>query len=53
MKNGQGIYHHINTGQVQSGIWLNDVCKTSMIQDDDTRTQISLNPTPYPIPEVK
>lgn len=52
MKNGKGIYFHKNTGQVQLGIWVDDVCKTSMIQDGDTRTQLSLSPTPYPIPEV-
>jgi hypothetical protein len=52
MKNGKGVYFHKNTGQAQAGIWIDDVCKTSVIQDHESRCQTCLNPTPYPIPEV-
>ena len=52
LKNGEGIYYHNNTGQVQKGVWIEDICKVSVMQDNETRSQIALKPTPYPIPEV-
>lgn len=51
MKHGEGTFYHCETGQVQKGAWLNDVCKCSMMQDDEIRFRAT-RPTPFPIPEV-
>jgi hypothetical protein len=51
MKHGEGTFYHCRSGQVQKGIWMDDVCKCSMMQDE-IRSQ-ALQPTLCPIPEVK
>lgn len=51
MKNGEGTFFHIHTGQVQKGMWNDDVCKSSMILDYN-RNQVD-RPTPYPLPRVR
>lgn len=50
MKNGEGTFFHVHTGQVQKGMWQDDVCKASIMQDHD-RNQGD-QPTPYPLPRV-
>ncbi|XP_067634980.1 MORN repeat-containing protein 3-like [Eurosta solidaginis] len=50
LKNGEGTFYHMHTGQIQKGMWENDVCKASMVFDD-FRNQVD-NPTPYPIPKL-
>lgn len=52
MKHGEGTFYHCQTGQAQKGIWVNDVCKCSMMQDDEIRFRAA-HPTPFPIPEVR
>lgn len=52
MKHGEGTFYFCRTGQVQKGIWENDICKFSMIQDDEMRARAE-NPTSFPIPEVR
>lgn len=47
-KHGEGIYYHKNSGQVQKGIWIDDLCKCSVMQDDEIREK----PKSYSIPEV-
>lgn len=49
-KNGEGTFYHMHRGQIQKGIWQDDVCKTSMVQDEFR--QQAQNPTQYPIPSV-
>lgn len=49
-KNGEGTFYHVQTGQIQKGMWLDDVCKVSMIQDE--YRQQAERPTEYPIPKV-
>lgn len=49
-KNGEGVYYHNKTGQIQKGMWVNDVCKTSLVFDE-FRNQVQ-NPTKYAIQEV-
>ncbi|XP_053947945.1 MORN repeat-containing protein 3-like [Anastrepha ludens] len=49
-KNGEGTFYHMHTGQIQKGMWENDVCKASMVMDD-FRNQVE-KPTPYPIPKL-
>ncbi|TMW40273.1 hypothetical protein DOY81_014647, partial [Sarcophaga bullata] len=50
-KNGEGTFYHNHTGQVQKGMWENDVCKVSMMQDE-YRHQAD-RPTEYPIPKLR
>lgn len=52
MKHGEGTFYHCGTGQVQKGIWMNSVCKCSMMQDDEIRFRAA-HPTPFPIPQVR
>lgn len=33
LRHGEGTFYHNNHSQVQKGIWLNDGCTTSIIQD--------------------
>lgn len=48
LKHGRGTYFHLNKGQVQSGIWVNDVCVFSVLENIPYR-QCSLFPTKYPV----
>ncbi|XP_058986931.1 MORN repeat-containing protein 3-like isoform X2 [Musca domestica] len=50
-KNGEGTFYHMHRGQIQKGIWQDDVCKTSMVQDEFR--QQAQNPTQYPIPSLR
>lgn len=50
LKNGEGKYFHNKTGQLQTGVWVDGICKSSVICDA-FRNQVT-NPTPYYIPPV-
>lgn len=50
-KHGEGLFYHLQTGQIQKGQWLNDICKTSILQDE-FRNQVKF-PTKYPICKIK
>lgn len=52
LKHGNGMFFHLNSGQVQDGVWNNDMCVYSQLKDVDYR-QCCIEPTPYPIPEVR
>lgn len=47
MKHDEGTFYHNHTGQLQKGVWVNDFCKTSIMQDA-FRQHVDL-PTEYPI----
>ncbi|CAG4988374.1 unnamed protein product [Parnassius apollo] len=49
-RNGIGRFYHMNTGQLQEGCWLSDVCVKSKMLDIDVR-QFCVRPTQYPIPQ--
>ncbi|XP_037930359.1 MORN repeat-containing protein 3-like [Teleopsis dalmanni] len=51
LKNGEGTFYHNHTGQIQKGMWENDICKTSMIIDE-FRNQVD-HPSEYPIPPLR
>lgn len=48
LKNGEGKYFHNMSGQLQMGVWVDGICKCSVICDA-FRNQAK-QPTPYPIP---
>jgi len=50
-KNGEGNFFHNHTGQIQKGVWENDIAKASVFQDE-FRHQVD-RPTPYPIPKCR
>ncbi|XP_034941500.1 MORN repeat-containing protein 3-like [Chelonus insularis] len=50
-KHGDGIFYHVKTGQIQKGYWVNNQCKSSIIQDTHWR-QVTSYSTPYPIPKL-
>jgi len=50
VKSGRGRYYHMNTGQIQDGIWERNELKVSMMLDDKRTRPIAKAPTPYPIP---
>ncbi|XP_044733280.1 MORN repeat-containing protein 3-like [Chrysoperla carnea] len=52
LKHGKGRFYHLNVGQLQEGLWIDDMCKVSTIIIIPFR-QSALNPTEYPIPPVK
>jgi hypothetical protein len=35
MKQGEGTFFQVEAGRALKGIWMNDVCKCSMMQDDE------------------
>lgn len=51
MKHGRGRYFHLDSGQMQEGIWVNDICVFSIMMDIPFR-QTALKATPYPMPKV-
>ncbi|XP_055920842.1 MORN repeat-containing protein 3 [Eupeodes corollae] len=51
MKHGEGLYMHKETGQIQKGMWYQDVCKTSMMFDDFS--QEASKPLKYDFKELK
>uniref|UniRef100_A0A1I8P7L3 MORN repeat-containing protein 3 n=1 Tax=Stomoxys calcitrans TaxID=35570 RepID=A0A1I8P7L3_STOCA len=50
-KNGEGTFYHMHRGQIQKGMWQDDVCKASLVQDEFRST--AQKATPYPIPPVR
>lgn len=52
LKNGKGMFYHLDKGQLQTGIWVDDVCVFSVIENLHYR-QCSVLPTAYPIIEVR
>ncbi|KAL4711952.1 hypothetical protein ACJJTC_011259 [Scirpophaga incertulas] len=50
LKHGLGRFYHMNTGQLQEGCWVRDLCVTSKMVDIIIR-QCCDQPTEYPIPE--
>ncbi|KAF5301946.1 hypothetical protein FQR65_LT08681 [Abscondita terminalis] len=52
MKHGKGKFFHLDSGQMQEGIWKMDICVFSVLLDIPYR-QSALIPTEFPIPEVK
>lgn len=48
LKNGEGKYFHNSTGQLQSGVWVDGICKAS-VMCDAFRNQVT-NPTAFSIP---
>lgn len=48
-KNGEGVFYHMHTGQIQKGMWENDNAKVSVMQDEPT-IRCYTRVTPYPIP---
>jgi hypothetical protein len=51
LKSGEGTFFHMKTGQIQTGIWHEGVCKMSQMEDA-FRNQVT-NPTIYPLPQLK
>lgn len=51
MKHGQGRFFHLHTGQMQEGVWVENVCVFSKIVIIPFR-QCALFPTKYPIQAV-
>ncbi|CAG9771742.1 unnamed protein product [Ceutorhynchus assimilis] len=50
-KHGEGLYYHLDSGQVQEGVWQKDMCVYSTMRDIIYR-QCALRPTTYPIPDA-
>ncbi|XP_046991534.1 MORN repeat-containing protein 3-like [Schistocerca americana] len=50
LKNGCGRYYHLDSGQLQEGVWVNGNCSCSTMTDIYYR-QTAKDPTQYPIPE--
>lgn len=51
LKFGKGCYYHLHSGQLQTGVWKNDVPSVSLMADISFR-QSALHPTQYPIQPV-
>lgn len=51
VKHGRGQFLHLNKGLMQTGVWVNNVCVFSVIENILYR-QCSLFPTEYPLIEV-
>lgn len=51
MKHGKGRFYHLDSGQIQEGVWQEDICVFSTLIDIPFR-QTAVLPTPYPIKEV-
>nr|CAD7430459.1 unnamed protein product [Timema monikensis] len=52
LKHGHGKFFHLDSGQLQEGLWYNGVSVTSVMVDMYYR-QATLQPTKYPIPKVE
>lgn len=48
VKHGKGRFFHLDSGQMQEGVWQNDYCVYSFVIDIIWR-QACVDPTPYPI----
>ncbi|KAG8250707.1 MORN repeat-containing protein 3, partial [Homalodisca vitripennis] len=51
-KHGYGEYYHLDSGQMQYGLWNQGIAVCTNMRDIMFR-QASQQPTPYPIPEVE
>ncbi|PSN33531.1 MORN repeat-containing protein 3 [Blattella germanica] len=51
-KHGHGKFYHLDSGQLQEGFWINNMCLCSNMKDIYYR-QSALDPTKYPIPQIK
>lgn len=51
MKNGKGRFFHLDSGQMQEGVWSRNICYFSVISDIPFR-QTALDASPYPIQTV-
>ncbi|KAL1490983.1 hypothetical protein ABEB36_011648 [Hypothenemus hampei] len=51
LKHGRGQFFHLDSGQMQDGIWKENLCIFSQIRDIAFR-QCCIAPTPYSIPNV-
>ncbi|XP_018319676.1 MORN repeat-containing protein 3-like [Agrilus planipennis] len=49
LKHGKGRYFHLDSGQMQEGVWREDICIFSVMIDIYFR-QSAVIPSPYPIP---
>ncbi|KAF5273989.1 hypothetical protein FQA39_LY01104 [Lamprigera yunnana] len=52
MKHGKGRYFHLDSGQMQEGVWHKDICIYSIIVDIPFR-QTAVSPTSYPIQNIE
>ncbi|XP_022916000.1 MORN repeat-containing protein 3-like [Onthophagus taurus] len=52
LKHGKGRIYHLDSGQLQEGVWVEDYCIYSTIEDIPFR-QTSVTPTPYPVDKIK
>ncbi|KAG8224347.1 hypothetical protein J437_LFUL004303 [Ladona fulva] len=50
-KHGHGCYYHIRTGQMQQGLWINDISRCCEFSDAPFRNS-AINPTQYPIQKI-
>lgn len=48
-KQGRGRFFHLDNGQMHEGVWINDICVASTLEDIPYRNA-AIQPTPYPIP---
>lgn len=51
LKHGKGRYFHLDSGQLQEGVWFKDMCVFSTIIDIPYR-QCSTSPSKYPLNQV-
>lgn len=51
MKHGRGKFIHLDSGQLQRGVWIRNLCVFSTLVDIKYR-QSAIYPTPYPIQTV-
>ncbi|XP_069671726.1 MORN repeat-containing protein 3-like isoform X2 [Periplaneta americana] len=50
-KHGHGKFYHLKSGQLQEGVWRDNICVRSNMTDIYFR-QSAPEPTNYPIPEI-
>ncbi|XP_030757873.1 MORN repeat-containing protein 3-like isoform X3 [Sitophilus oryzae] len=51
LKHGNGLFFHLDNGQLQDGVWVDDWCVHSVLRDINYR-QCSIAPTIYPVPQI-
>lgn len=49
VKCGMGKYHHLRTGQIQDGVWVDNMARVTLMSDVKAR-QTAKEKTPFPIP---
>ncbi|XP_045473888.1 MORN repeat-containing protein 3-like [Harmonia axyridis] len=52
LKHGKGRYFHLDSGQLQEGVWFEDMCVFSTIVDIPYR-QCSISPSKYPVSQIQ